>query len=240
MTLTTILFFIFTVFTASILPLIFKDVKNGHANNSDYLSDVSVYLNEDYIANDPLLSAAPRLEHIIRGPIISENDPALGSALAPVTITIYSNFGCRFCHSVLNTAKEVQKKMPADIRIIHKDFPSANKAYATYQAAIAGRCAQAQGKFWKMADLLYKNFNNLNQAAYDTAAQELGFNLGEFNNCMNGQTSTRTTQLIDDNIAEANALAIIGIPLLYVNDQEILGDVNETELMELTQKELEK
>lgn len=240
MTITTILFFIFTVFTVSIFPLIFKDVKNEHANDNEYSSEAVLYLNEDYIASDPLLSAVPKLEDILRGPIITDSDPALGSAAAPVIITMYSNFGCSFCHSVLNTVKEVYTKMSADLRIIHKDFPNSNKSYATYQAAIVGRCAQAQGKFWEMAERLYQNFNNLKQNTYDTAAQELGMNLTKFNNCMNGQTGTQTTRLIDDNIAEANALAIIGIPLIYINDQEILGDITVPELTELVQKELKK
>jgi protein-disulfide isomerase len=52
--------------------------------------------------------------------------------------------------------------------------------------------------------------------------------------------SGRTKQLINDNIEEANALAITGIPFFYINNQEIMGETTYDELERIVKIELNK
>lgn len=233
MTLAVVAFFLFLVMTLGGSAFL-KLTEAKQTNNN-----VKTYLNEDYASDDPLLTQVPKLEDILRGPIISNADPVIGPAEAKVNITLFTNFGCKFCGEVMQTVQKVQAQFPNQVKIIHKDFPSANKAYATYQAAIAGRCAQAQGMFFAISEKLYENYQNLTPDVFKNLANNLGLNNDKFSECLNGQTATPTTQLIDDNIAEAHALQIIGIPLLYVNDKELLGDVSYEELKQIVEEQLE-
>jgi len=230
MTLSIITLFIFATLLIIAVPLVFSKNKSDIAD--------TIYLNDNYTSADPLLTQIPNLEDIINGPIITATDPILGPANAPVAITIYTNFSCKYCAQVLQIAQQAQADMPGKVRIVHKDFPSKNKSYASYQAAIAGRCAQEQNAFWEMSNLLYQSHDNLNQDNFLKFARELKLNLKQFQKCLDGKTNAPTTQLIDDDIAEANALQIIGIPLLYINDYEIMGEITVEELRSVVEQKL--
>ena len=221
-----ILFFI-------ICPLVFgnKNQTAGSAANDTF------YLNQNYQENDPLLTAVPDLDKMITGPIITELDPNFGSKNAAVNITVYTDFTCRYCGETIAKAIKLQTKFPEKIQVIHKDFPSADKTFKSYQAALAGRCAQAQGKFWEMSDLLYQNYNNLSHVLFNSLAKELKLNATQFKQCLADKT---TADLIDDDIKEANALRISGVPTVYVNEQEMMGEISYEELEKTTEEELKK
>lgn len=224
--------FLFVVFVFIILPLIF-DIKK---TNKIILNDT--YINHNYVDSDPLLTSVPKLHDIITGPTISNNDPILGKSLAPITITLYANFTCFFCGDTLATIKKIQNEFPDKVKIVHKDYPNKNKSFASYQAAIAGRCAQQQNKFWEIADSLYQNFNSLSRNTFIDIAHNLNLNIPDFVNCLDGKNTESIINVINDNIKEADALGIAGIPTVYINNHEMPADITYTELKKAVEQEL--
>ncbi|MCK9578919.1 MAG: DsbA family protein [Methanoregula sp.] len=214
---------LFVILLFAVCPLVF----GGNKKNSGAATSDTFYLNKNYSENDPLLTTVPNLDKIITGPIITDIDPILGPQTAAVNITIYTDFTCRYCGETVANALKLQKNFPDKIRLIHKDFPSADKTFKSYQAAIAGRCAQAQGKFWEMSERLYQNYNNLSQTLFTSLAKELKLNGAQFKQCLDAKT---TADLINDNIKEANALRISGVPTVYINEQEMMGEISYEEL----------
>ena len=107
----------------------------------------------------------------------------------------------------------------------------------SFQAAIAARCAQEQNQFWPFHDLLYKNNNNLTQLKFLNFADQLGLNRAKFVKCLD---NNNIRQLIKDNIKEANALNITGIPFIYVNNQEVMGEISLEELEKIVEIKLDK
>jgi len=196
------------------------------------------YLNQGYKTTDPLLTAVPNLDDIITGPIITEFDPAIGPMDTKINIVIYTDFTCWYCYQAVQAAQQVQAEFAQKVRLIHKDFPNADKTYLSYQAAIAGRCAQEQNKFWEMSELLYQNYNQLSRNLFTNLAKQLNLNESRFRLCLEEKSDPAVTDLINDNIEEANALQITGIPLIYINDQQILGEASYNEIKKIIEKEL--
>ena len=186
---------------------------------------------------DPFITRVPRLEDILAGPIISVRDPSLGNIEAPVTIVYFSDFYCRFCAEQEETLKKVVAKWPEKVRLIWKDYPESSQTSVSYQAAVSARCAQEQEQFWAYHDLLFQSVDELSQNKFLSLADELNLDKDKFSVCLK---TNKVDNLINDNIEEANALGINGIPFIYINDREILGEISFTEIEQLIKIELER
>ncbi|PIT93432.1 hypothetical protein COU00_04415 [Candidatus Falkowbacteria bacterium CG10_big_fil_rev_8_21_14_0_10_43_11] len=220
-----VLFLLFVIFFFIVYPSTFGA---GEKNNKP-AGEETFYFNQNYNAADPLLTPVPTLDKIITGPIITGADPAAGLSDAKINITVYTDFTCRYCGQTVANALQAQKQFPDKVRVIHKDFPNADKTFKSYQAAVAGRCAQAQGKFWEISDLLYQNYNNLSQTLFNSLAKKLKLNQAQFEQCL----KTNASALVDDNIKEANALQISGVPTVYINEQEMMGEISYEEMKKI-------
>lgn len=182
-------------------------------------------------ANDPLMTVVPQLNDMLAAPLANSADPAVGPDDAAVTLTVFSDMTCHYCGETVRAALAVQQNHPQRVRVVHKDFPEPNKAYASYQAAIAARCAQRQGLFWEFADKLYEHYDQISPERITELARDLPhLDQALFKECRNGRTSQPVTAHIDDNIAEATALELSGVPVVYVNDKALFGQVSAEEL----------
>ncbi len=195
------------------------------------------FFKENYQANDPFITRNPNLRDILAGPIISAADPGMGDERAGVVIAEYSDFICEYCAEQEQLLKKIVSDYKYKVRLIWKDYPELDQNSASYQAAIAGRCAQEQEQFWPYHDFLYEYRDRLNRDTFIEIAEMLKLNIKEFSTCLE---SKRPLDLIEDNIKEANALDISGIPFVYVNDQEILGEIEYEDLRKIIEIELGK
>jgi len=187
----------------------------------------------DYDMSDPFITKAPKLKDLIKKPIINDIDPSLGNKNASITIVEYSDFECQYCQKQEKIIKELLRAMPDKIRFIWKDYPETEESSASYRSALAARCAGKENKFWEMHDRLFEE----NKKNLTDIAKELKLNEKKFKSCLD---NNETGALIQDNIQEANALNITGIPYIYVNDKEILGEISVEELKSMIELELKK
>lgn len=194
------------------------------------------FLNDNYNQTDPYITNIPNLEDIIRGPIICDIDPIIGSVDSKVVLVNFSDYECNFCKKQEEILRKVLLDYNGEVSLIWKDYPKNDTDSISWLASIAGRCAQAQNKFWEYHDLLYSNNDNLSYNKFIQIAQNLGLDIAGFEDCLN---DPMTANLVIDNIKEANALDINGIPFIYVNDQEVMGEIDEGDLKRLIDIELE-
>ena len=194
------------------------------------------YLNYNYQDKDPLITRNPGLADMLSGPIISERDPGQGEISAPITIVQFSDFVCEFCAEQEQVLRSMALKYKDSVRLIWKDYPENNVESESYQAALAARCAQRQGLFWPYHDLLFaqKKFDYQNLLL---VAKEAQLDINKFEECLAGEF---TRPLIEENMQEANALDINGVPFVYINDQEVLGEISAEDLEKIILLELEK
>lgn len=199
-------------------------------------SDTVIYdYDTDSRGRDPLVTWVGDPHGSIAAPIISENDPFLGPEKAPVTIVQYSDFSCEFCQRQEAVLRQILDDYRDKVRLIWKDFPEDNSYSSSWQANIAARCAGDQGKFWPYHDLLFKERKDLSRDQAIGYAGGLGLDTDKFGLCLD---DTAAKKKIKNNIIEAAALEIPGIPFIYVNEQEVMGEASYDDLKSIIEAEL--
>ncbi|PLX27789.1 hypothetical protein C0583_00940 [Candidatus Parcubacteria bacterium] len=221
-------FFVFSAF-------LILNIEKGDNTNDEAEEDMNVkyYLNEDYNHKDPYTTKVPNLEDMLRGPIISELDPVLGDINSSVMLVIFTDFECEYCKKQEKIVKELVED--DNVSLMWKDYPANDIDSRSFKAAIAARCAQKEGAFWEYHDELYKS--NLSDESFLQIARDLNFDMDDFEDCL---VSSEAKQSVVDNIIEADALGIVGIPYMYINDQEVFGETSKEELLQLINIEKEK
>lgn len=122
--------------------------------------------------------SAPRVG--LKGP------PRLGSSTAKIGIVEYSDYQCLYC-------RDFHRKQFARIRqeyidtglvqFIHRDLPLKMHRHSV-PAAVAARCARAQGRFWDMHDALFDNQGRLGADLYAKLAGQLQLDEAKFSACL--------------------------------------------------------
>lgn len=111
-----------------------------------------------------LLAASPGILGAQRAPTLdpvasaADQGRILGSEKAPLWILIVSDFQCPFCRTWHGeTWEQLRKEYVASgkVRVAYVHFPLGQHPNAR-PTAIASMCAAAQGKFWAMADQIFK------------------------------------------------------------------------------------
>jgi protein-disulfide isomerase len=205
--------------------------------NTDERAENRYYLKTDYAEGDPFITKKPSLKDMLSGPIISALDPVMGYDDAPVVIVEFSDFTCSYCQKQEQVIKRLMQNYKYQVKMLWKDYPDHNINSLSYKSAVAARCAGEQDAFWPFHDFLFEKADKLNETSFLEIAGLLKLNKNKLTECME---SGRSKQLINDNIEEANALAITGVPFIYINNQEIMGEATYEEIERIVRIELDK
>lgn len=149
----------------------------------------------------------------------------LGSADAPVTIDLYSDFQCPFCRRADQMIRQIA---PAYIdtgkaKVVYHNFAFIGPE--SEWAAQAAECANDQGKFWEYANYLFdhqtaENVGAFSQANLKQFAADLKLDTAAFNACLD---SGKHASLIQQEKTDARARNIRSTPSFYVNGRFIEG-----------------
>ncbi len=139
------------------------------------------------------------------------DDRMRGQVNAPVTLIEYSDFTCGYC---LKFFKETWPRIQAryvdtgKVRFLYRDYPRADQGPGV-DAAIAARCAGAQGKYWAMHDRLFAEGGRLEKSVYVRHAGTIGLDRASFEQCLK---SGKYTKAIFEDREEANRWGFHGTP----------------------------
>lgn len=141
--------------------------------------------------------------------------PVMGAADAPVTVVEFTDYQCPFCRRFTQSTFPFLKRDYIDtgkIRWVVRDLPLSfhNNARKAGQSV---HCANEQGKFWEMRDLLFKNSANLENTHLRSYAEQLQLDLAAFDSCL---SSDRHLKEIDRDSAEAKRVGITGTPTFVI------------------------
>ena len=141
--------------------------------------------------------------------------PALGAANAPITVVEFTDYQCPFCRRFTQTTFPFLKREYIDtgkVRWVVRDLPLAfhNNARKAGQSV---HCANEQGKFWEMRDMLFKNSANLENKHLQSYAEQLGLDETAFDSCL---ASDRYLNEIEKDSAEAKRIGITGTPTFVI------------------------
>lgn len=234
----TALFITASLASLALLPVFFRAFQSALSSSG---SDNQTYViagSRQPADSDPLITKVPGPKDAIKAPVVTQNDPSLGPADAPVSLVIFSDFQCDYCQKQETVLKQLQEQYGDKIRIVWKDYPENDLNSVSFKASLAGRCAQEQGKFWPYHDLLYRA-KDLRPDRFSALAAGLGMDQARFERCLSDNDGRNRNKIMND-ILEADALDITGVPFIYVNDQELMGQTSLQELKDLIDKELTK
>jgi protein-disulfide isomerase len=134
-----------------------------------------------------------------------------GQADAPLTLIEYSDFTCGYCSKFFKeTWPRIQARYvdTGKVRFVYRDFPRGDQG-SGLDAAVAARCAGAQGKYWAMHDRLFAEGGRLDRQVYFRHATALSLDQPAFERCV---TDGRYTKAIFDDRQEANQWGFHGTP----------------------------
>ena len=105
-----------------------------------------------------------------------------GQANAPLTLIEYSDFTCGYCLKFFKrTWPRIQTRYvdTGKVRFVYRDFPRGDQGPGL-DAAMAARCAGAQGQYWAMHDRLFSEGGQLEKQVYLRHAAALNLDQAVF------------------------------------------------------------
>lgn len=151
--------------------------------------------------------------------VSADDDPSKGSANAPVTVVMFSDFQCSSCAVAHPVLQKVLAEYPAEkVRFVVRDFPLMQIHENSFLAATAANAAHKQGKFFEFTDVLYRNQNALDKESLKKYAADLGLNPTQFE--LDLQSESNAAEIRKDMSDGAN-YGISGTPTIYVNGVKV-------------------
>lgn len=167
-------------------------------------------------------------------PRIENTDPKLGAERGKVRLVVFTDFACEFCKAEVPVLKSLLASYQKQVTLVFKDFPLPIHPHSNRASQIA-RCAQDQGKFWQMHDVLFANQDELGTVPLETLAKESGTDAATLQQCLDsGQAVTR----VNAAIAEGKRLQIVEVPTMFVGTTQLTGIVEEVDLRRIIEKQL--
>ena len=152
---------------------------------------------------------------------VAAEGPARGPATAPVTIVEFSDFQCPYCKRVLPTLDQVKGKYGDQVRVVYRHYPLSIHANAQ-KAAEAAMCADDQGKFWEMHDLLFSEQQKLAAEDLKEKATRLGLDAGKFGQCLDSGTHA---EAVKADMRDGTVAGVDGTPAFFINGRFVSGAV---------------
>jgi len=131
--------------------------------------------------------------------------------------------------------EQVLGQYPKDVKLVFKNYPLQNHKFAM-KAATAALAAGSQGKFWEFHDLLFKDYNRLNDEKVKEIAKKLDLNEQEFEK---KTADPQIVQIIRQDYREGVNAGVSGTPTLFINGK-LLRNRSMDGFRELIDKELGK
>ena len=145
------------------------------------------------------------------GGAVTDEGRMRGRADAPITLLEYSDFTCGYCGKFFReTWPRLQAKYidTGKIRFVYRDYPRADQGIGV-EAAVAARCAGAQGRYWLMHDRLFSERSRLDSGSFKGYATVIGLDVTVFAKCFDER---QYLESIFQDRQEANRWGFHGTP----------------------------
>jgi protein-disulfide isomerase len=165
----------------------------------------------------------------LEAPSKKEGDIIVGNPDAQVKIITFFDFQCPYCKIFYDALKKARGEfLEEELVLIFKTFPL-DMYGQSVSATLVGQCAYQQGRFEKMADILFEKQEEWSMSEdfkfFDQYAASIGLDMKKFDECVN---SSETQNLIQESIEQANAFGVNNTPSSFIG-KELLDDLFQKE-----------
>lgn len=161
--------------------------------------------------------------------------PSRGPDDAPITVIEFADFQCPYCSGMRFTLERLLAIYPKQVRLVWRHLPLQNVHPDAVSAARASICADAQGKFWPLHDLMLHNQDKLNPRDVRLLVDEVGVKLDEFDQCFR---SPETARRLESDIETANRYGFEATPTFFINGRPVVGAQTLERLRTVIEEEL--
>jgi protein-disulfide isomerase len=145
---------------------------------------------------------------------VNERDHTLGPANAPVTLVEYGDFECPHCGRAHPIVQGIRRYMGEQLRFVYRHFPLAEAHPHAESAAEAAEGAGAQGRFWEMHDLLFRNQHALEPEDLLAYAVRIGVDAQRLARELAARTYARKVR---DDFRGGIRSGVNGTPTFFIN-----------------------
>jgi formate-nitrite transporter family protein len=146
---------------------------------------------------------------------VSSTDHILGPADAAVSLVEYGDFECPNCAAAFPVIQNLIESLAGRLRFVFRHFPVSIRHDHAEKAAEASEAAAAQGKFWEMHDILFRNQDDLDRESLIGYARSLNLDLDRFSYELD--ESLHAERVFRD-IASGEASGVSWTPTFFLND----------------------
>ncbi len=189
-------------------------------------------------ANAPAIAARilEKNETFAKGPVdvpaMRDNPTKLvggaTAAEADVVIVEFADFQCPFCQKLWTGMHDYLEQTDRSIRVHFAHYPlnsacnpGVNDLHPdACQAAVAGVCAEAQGKFWEFGDVVFPNQTSLDRDDLLDYAKEAGLDPNALATCMDDPKSMGQVRY---DIGMGNKIDLSATPMFLINGYPVTG-----------------
>lgn len=146
---------------------------------------------------------------------------SIGPVDARVVVVTYSDFQCPYCAHLFPLLLEVAERRP-DIRFVFESYPLNIQCnpFVEYEmhrfacdAAVAASCANAQGRYVPLAELLYQYPEHITPPELPAFAERAGLDAAAFTTCFEDPGAR---EAVKAHVGASAALGIDGTPAVFV------------------------
>ncbi len=160
--------------------------------------------------------------------------PSYGPADAKVTVVEFSDFQCPYCSRAADTLTKLKTKYGTKVRFVFRQFPLSFHQNANL-AAQASLAANAQGKFWAMHDVMFKNQKALEADKLAEYAKEAGLDVAKFKKALDDKTFAAP---VEADTKLGSEVGVSGTPSLFLNGKKIENAIDVDAVSALIDKAL--
>ncbi|MCE2614434.1 MAG: DsbA family protein [Nitrosopumilus sp. (ex Thoosa mismalolli)] len=160
--------------------------------------------------------------------ISADDDPIIGDPNAPITIIEFSDFECPFCarfHVQTLPALMNEYINEGKVKLVFRDFPIQSIHPNALPASVAAECADEQGKFKEMHDVLFDNqgqWSNVETvdavSLFMQYASAMELEQEQFDSCL---TNGKYIDEIRGDLNDGRDYGVSGTPGFFVGNDEI-------------------
>ncbi|HEX8325756.1 MAG TPA: DsbA family protein [Tepidisphaeraceae bacterium] len=166
-------------------------------------------------------------------PLDPNRDHALGPWSAPAQLLEYGDYECPDCLRAHPVLDRVRERFGDRLLFAFRHFPLFTVHRHASVAAQAAEAAAAQGKFWAMHDLLYRNQDRLDPPDLTHYALKAGLEVYRFENALADGTYR---QRVQSDFEGAQRSGVRGTPTLFLNGVRYEGPVEVDALAEAIER----
>jgi len=147
-----------------------------------------------------------------------DDDPSIGSAVAPVTIVMFTDFQCPACARAHPLLKQAIASYGDKARLVVRDFPLEGIHPDAFNAALAANAARNQNKFTEYVEVLYRNQAAQDKVSLVKYALQLGLNGKQFELDF---SDAKTAAEVRKDQSDGRSYGIAGTPSIFVNGVKV-------------------